>query len=207
MRRWTTNVRVLSATPTSAVASARRWRLGLKRIGRGPESNGAPAPFQSSRGRRRLELERQAEARLRASRVQAREAPGLEDRRFTSPWGHEVALGEVHDEVVAYHVVDRPERLHVELVRGVDRHAEHRHDAAAAVEGEGRQGEERLPVADLVAEGRGSGRRSQARGRGQIEAADQARAHLLLPRARELGDRPRLAARVVYHVVEEELAG
>src|SRR5437016_13479285 len=114
MRWCTTNVRVLSATPTSAVASARRWRLGLKRIGRGPEFNGAPAPFQSSRGRQRLELERQAEARLRASRVQAREAPGLEERRFTSPRGHGVALGEGHDAGVEQNVVDRTGRLHVD---------------------------------------------------------------------------------------------
>src|SRR5262252_2668835 len=196
MRWWTTKVRVLSATPTSAVASARRWRAGLKRIGGAPKSNGAPAPFQSHRtrsqsddsprarsrslrarsarpseasgesGPRRavpaggegrspsLELKRQTEARLGASRVQTRQAPGLEDRRAVPARRHEVALGEVHDEVVADHVVDRPERLHVELVGRVDRDAGHRHDAAAAVEGEGREGEERLPVADLVAEGR-----------------------------------------------------
>src|SRR6266478_7170675 len=102
----------------------------------------------------RLELVRETQLGLRAAVVEAAEAPGVEDGRAAAPRRDEVPLCEVHDEVVAHHVIDRPEGLHAELVGRVNCHAEHGEDAAAAVEGEPGEGEERLPVAELVAVGR-----------------------------------------------------
>src|SRR5437016_3516408 len=104
---------------------------------------------------RTSELQSEPHARLRASRVETREPPGLEDRGVVSARRNEVPLREVEDEIVPQEVVDRPEGLHAELVRRVDGDSEDRHDAATAVEGEAGEREERLPVADLVAEGGG----------------------------------------------------
>src|SRR5947199_765195 len=156
---------------------------------------------------RLLELVGESQLGLGAAVVEAAEAPGLEDGRAATLRRDEVALRDVDDEVVAHHVGDGPERLHAPLVHPVDRHARDRDDAAAAVEGEGREGEEALPVADLVAEGRRVGRVAEARSGGQVEAADQARADLLLRGARQIGDDLRVAARVVHQVVPEELPG
>src|SRR4029077_9241298 len=152
-----------------------------------------------------------ADRRLGASLVETGEAPRLEDRRVVPPRGHEVALADVHDEVVPDDVVDVPERLHVPLVHRVDRQAEHRHDAATAVERERREREQGLPVAELVAEGWAAGvdrgLRAEAARRRKIEAADEARADLLLPGAVEVRDVLPFAGGVVLQVVPEELAG
>src|SRR6266478_4722993 len=96
-----------------------------------------------------LELVGQTKLGLGATVVEPAEAPSLEDRRATALRGDEVTLGDVDDEIVADHVVDGPERLHAPLVHPVDCHSGHRHDAAAAVEGEGGEREDALPVADL----------------------------------------------------------
>src|SRR5262245_65224100 len=120
---------------------------------------------------RTLELIGEPDRRLGASRVETAEAPRLEDGlREVAVRLHEVALADVHHEVVAHDVVDVPERLHVPAVHRIDGEAEHRDDRAAAVERERREREQGLPVADLVAEGHV--RRPLARG--QVEPADQA---------------------------------
>src|SRR3989442_1473596 len=106
--------------------------------------------------RRSSELVRQPQARLRASAAQTREPPVVEARGLAARVD-EIALREVHDEVVADHVVDGPEGLQHELVHEIDGEADHRHDAPAAIEGRGAERGEALPVADLVAEGRAVG--------------------------------------------------
>src|SRR5207247_11476479 len=120
-----------------------------------------------------LELVRETQLGLRAAVVEAAEAPGVEDGRAAAPRRDEVPLRDVHDEVVAHHVIDRPEGLHAELVGRVDGHAEHGDDAAAAVEGERGEGEERLPVPDLVPGGGAPHRPGAYRG-GTTEATDHA---------------------------------
>src|SRR5437016_11978687 len=119
---------------------------------RSPRSTSSP-PTAAHRRRAgtRLELVGQAELGLRAIVVEPAEAPRLEDGRAVAVGRDEVALGEVDDEVITHDVIDGPERLHVPLVHPVDRCPNHRHDAAAAVEGESREREDALPVADLVA--------------------------------------------------------
>src|SRR5215470_6729970 len=93
-----------------------------------------------------LELVRQTDLGLRPAVVQAGQAPGLEDRRAVAARREEVALCDVDDEVVAHHVVHRPERLHVEVVGRVDRRADDGHDAPPTVERERGEGGECLPV-------------------------------------------------------------
>src|SRR5437899_83558 len=168
------------------MASATRWRVELEDIsGRGPESSQALARFQSDRTRRlRLELVRQTQRRLGAARVEAAEAPRLEDRRRVPVWLDEVTLAQVHDEVVPHDVVDGPERFHVPRVHRVDRGAKDGDDRAAAVEREGGEREDALPVADLVAE-------RELRGsvaRREVEAADETRAGHAAAVGRELCD-------------------
>src|SRR5262249_47011368 len=136
------------STPDGATTWSRISAASSTPTGATPTTGGS-----SGRADEPSELVGQTQRRLRAVGVETAQAPGLEDRRAVPAWLDEVALREVHDEVVAHHVVHRPERLHVPLVHRVDGHAERRHDAAATVERERRQGEERLPAADLVAEG------------------------------------------------------
>src|SRR5262245_8528115 len=107
--------------------------------GEDPSLSGPPPPFNAARS----ELVRQPDARLGTAVVETGEAPGLEDRRRMTLRRDEVALADVQDEVVAQHVVDVPEGLHAELVGRVDGHAQHGHDAAAAIEGEAGEREER----------------------------------------------------------------
>src|SRR5947209_7057664 len=79
---------------------------------------------------RTSELQSEPHARLRASRVETREPPGLEDRGVVSARRNEVPLREVEDEIVPQEEVDGPEGLHADLVRRVDGDSEDRPDAA-----------------------------------------------------------------------------